>query len=203
MNQSKTCLWYTLLGAKLPNLKTTNISSYTVSHLCPRSPVTQASMESQSMLQESAHCCAMSRSCDSSWESMQWRNGQKRDLQGEDTHCSNGLSDKNIINKRLSVTNLRSENNLPTLQLNAPVVIRVKVKRCEQMLLFIAMHYWGYMSSYFPSSSWITFSSFMQKPTEKPLKEHYNSLLLSSQVCRPSETLNVSGPPPYPRLSYT
>ena len=72
---------------------------------------------------------------------MQWRNGQKRDLQGEDTRCSNGLSDKNIINKRLSVTNLRSENNLPTFQLNAPVVIRAKVKRCEQTLLFIAMHY--------------------------------------------------------------
>ena len=27
-----------------------------------------------------------------------------------------------------------------------PVVIRVKVKRCEQTLLFIAMHYWGYTS---------------------------------------------------------
>ena len=31
------------------------------------------------------------------------------------------------------------ENNLPTFQLNAPVVIRVKAKRCEQPLLFIAM----------------------------------------------------------------
>ena len=33
--------------------------------------------------------------------------------------------------KRLSVTNFSSENNLPTFRLNAPVVIRVKVKRCE------------------------------------------------------------------------
>ena len=33
------------------------------------------------------------------------------------------------------------ENNLPTIRLNALVVIRVKVKRCEHMLLFIAMHY--------------------------------------------------------------
>ena len=30
--------------------------------------------------------------------------------------------------------------------LNAPVVIRAKVKKCEQTLLFIAMHYWGYTS---------------------------------------------------------
>ena len=30
--------------------------------------------------------------------------------------------------KRLSVTNLSSENNLPTFQLNAPIVIRVKRK---------------------------------------------------------------------------
>ena len=28
-------------------------------------------------------------------------------------------------------------------QLNAPVVIRAKVKKCKQTLLFIAMHYWG------------------------------------------------------------
>ena len=34
--------------------------------------------------------------------------------------------------KALSVTNLSSENNLPTFQLNAPDVIRAKVKKCEQ-----------------------------------------------------------------------
>ena len=39
-------------------------------------------------------------------------------------------------------TNLSSENNWPTSRLNAPV----KVKRCKQILLFIAMHYWGYSS---------------------------------------------------------
>ena len=50
------------------------------------------------------------------------------------------------MKRRLSVTNLSSGNNLPTFWLNAPVVIRVKVKRCKQMLLFIPMHYWGYMS---------------------------------------------------------
>ena len=32
---------------------------------------------------------------------------------------------------RISVTNLSSENNLPTFWLNAPVVIRAKVKRCK------------------------------------------------------------------------
>ena len=47
---------------------------------------------------------------------------------------------------RLSVTNLSSENNLPTFRLNAPVIIRAKVKKCEQTMLFIAMHYWGYTS---------------------------------------------------------
>ena len=33
-----------------------------------------------------------------------------------------------------------------TCQRFAPVIIRAKVKRCEQTLLFIAMHYWGYTS---------------------------------------------------------
>ena len=51
-----------------------------------------------------------------------------------------------LLKRRLSVTNLSSENNLQTFRLNAPVVIRVKVKRCKQTLLFIAMHYWGYTS---------------------------------------------------------
>ena len=32
------------------------------------------------------------------------------------------------VKKRLSVTNLSSENNLPTFRLNAPVVIRAKVE---------------------------------------------------------------------------
>ena len=50
------------------------------------------------------------------------------------------------MKRRLSGTNMSSENNLPTFLLNAPVVIRVKVKRCEKMLLFIAMHYRGYTS---------------------------------------------------------
>ena len=52
-----------------------------------------------------------------------------------------------LLWRRLSVTNYSSENNLPMFRLNAPVVIRVKVKRCEQMLLFIAIHCWGYTSS--------------------------------------------------------
>ena len=50
------------------------------------------------------------------------------------------------MKRRLSVTNFSSKNNLPTFQLNAPVVIRAKERRCEQTLLFIAMHYWGYTS---------------------------------------------------------
>ena len=36
----------------------------------------------------------------------------------------------------LSVTNLSSENNLLMFPLDAPVVNRVKVKKCEQTLLF-------------------------------------------------------------------
>ena len=40
----------------------------------------------------------------------------------------------------LSVTNLSSENNLPTFRLNAPVIIQAKVKKCEPTLVFIAMH---------------------------------------------------------------
>ena len=32
------------------------------------------------------------------------------------------------VKKRLSVTNLSSENNLPTFRLNAPVIIRAKVE---------------------------------------------------------------------------
>ena len=35
---------------------------------------------------------------------------------------------------------------LPTFGLKAPVIIRVKVKKCEQMLVFIALHYRGYTS---------------------------------------------------------
>ena len=35
----------------------------------------------------------------------------------------------NVVKKRLSVTNYSSENNLPTFRLNAPVVIRAKVKQ--------------------------------------------------------------------------
>ena len=50
------------------------------------------------------------------------------------------------MKRRLSVTNFISENDLPTFQMNAPVVIRVKMKRFEQALLFVAMHYFGYMS---------------------------------------------------------
>ena len=32
------------------------------------------------------------------------------------------------MKRRLTVTNLSSENNLPTFRLNAPVIIRTKVK---------------------------------------------------------------------------
>ena len=44
-----------------------------------------------------------------------------------------GFSVGSYINEenQLPVTNLSSENNLPTSQLNASVVIRVRVKRCE------------------------------------------------------------------------
>ena len=36
------------------------------------------------------------------------------------------------LKKRLSVTNFSSENNLLMFRLNAPVIIREKMKRCEQ-----------------------------------------------------------------------
>ena len=38
------------------------------------------------------------------------------------------------MKRRLSVTNLSSENNLLTFCLNAPVVIRAKVKKCSHWL---------------------------------------------------------------------
>ena len=53
---------------------------------------------------------------------------------GESEKC---LLYKHFMKRRLSDTNLNSENNLPTFRLNAPVVIKAKVKRCERMLLFI------------------------------------------------------------------
>ena len=46
---------------------------------------------------------------------------------------------------------------MPTFRLNAPVVIRAMKKKCEQTLLFIAMHYWkskvGEDCSSLPASS--------------------------------------------------
>ena len=42
--------------------------------------------------------------------------------------------------------NLSLGINLLTFWLNASIVIQSKVKKCEQTLLFIAMHYWGYTS---------------------------------------------------------
>ena len=45
------------------------------------------------------------------------------------------------MKRRLSGTNFSLENKLLTYRLNAPVVIRAKVKKCEQTLRFIAMHY--------------------------------------------------------------
>ena len=68
-----------------------------------------------------------------------------------------GLNEKKLIWCQLELG-----NNLPTFWLNAP-----------------SLSPWWWLEhsvetsvSYFPSSSWyqITFSSFMQKPTEKPLK---------------------------------
>ena len=50
------------------------------------------------------------------------------------------------MKRRLPGTNLSSENNLLTFRINALVIIRVKVKKCEQTLLFIAKLYWGEMS---------------------------------------------------------
>ena len=48
------------------------------------------------------------------------------------------------MKKRLSVTtNLSSENDLQMFQLNAPVVIKAKVKKYEPNTTIIAMHYWG------------------------------------------------------------
>ena len=39
---------------------------------------------------------------------------------------------------KLSVTNMSWENNIPMFKLS---IIRAKVKKCEQTMLFIAMHY--------------------------------------------------------------
>ena len=49
---------------------------------------------------------------------------------------------------RLSVTNLSLEKKktLPMFSMNVPVVIKMKVKRCERTLLFKPNYYQGYMS---------------------------------------------------------
>ena len=46
-----------------------------------------------------------------------------------------------VARKVICYHNLSSENDLPTFRLNTPVLITAKVKKCEQTLLFIAMHY--------------------------------------------------------------
>ena len=74
------------------------------------------------------------------------------------------------IERRLSATNLSSDNNLLTFRLNVPVVIMM-----------------------------ITFSLFMQQPTEKPLKDtkHYSvlslplSLFLSSESKRKTQAAKL------------
>ena len=63
------------------------------------------------------------------------------------------------MKRRLSVTNFSSQNNLPTFRLNAPVIIRVKVMTT------------GAFSWNVGKLLKITFSAFMQKPTEKPMKK--------------------------------
>ena len=53
-----------------------------------------------------------------------------------------GFSVGSCTNERKVICyQLGLENNLLTFRLNAPVVIRVKVRRCKQTLPFIAMHY--------------------------------------------------------------
>ena len=45
----------------------------------------------------------------------------------------------------LAVTNFSSENNLLTFRLNAPVIIKAKIKEVRtNVAIYIAMHYWGY-----------------------------------------------------------
>ena len=76
-------------------------------------------------------CCCMP--LNNQWTTSLWKEG----LDTQSPQC---------MKRRLSVTNFSLENNLPTFRLNAPVVIRAKVKKYEQKLQFIAMHYWGYTS---------------------------------------------------------
>ena len=61
-------------------------------------------------------------------------------------HCTVTVCKIIISNEEEGYVLPTQENNLPTFRLNAPVVIRANVKKCEQALLFIAMYYWGYTS---------------------------------------------------------
>ena len=59
------------------------------------------------------------------------------------------------MKRKVICYHLSSENSLPMFRLNAPVVIGAKVKRCEQALVFIAMHYRvsSVETSYFPAGT--------------------------------------------------
>ena len=96
------------------------------------------------------------------------------------------------LKRRLSVTNFSSENNLPTFWLKAPVVIRVKVKRCE---LFIAMHNWGYTSLEVKGREDCSWSSSSQKSSNQGLPVLYpgwsTPLRVSSGCAGPPSPLLV------------
>ena len=64
-----------------------------------------------------------------------------RGLHEYSPHCTLVTRPRVQTMKRLSVTNLSSENNLLMFRLNAPVAMRAKVMKCEKILLFIPMHY--------------------------------------------------------------
>ena len=102
--------------------------------------------------------------------------------------------------KRLSVTNYSWENNLPTFRLQ---MFQAKVKRCEQLLLFIYMHYWGYTSLEVKGRCWLLLPPcFLITAVHQPGNSSPPSRLKRSSesviwMCRASFTINSSCPLPY------
>ena len=106
--------------------------------------------------------------------------------------------------KRSSGTNLSAENNLPMFQMNALVVIRAKMKKCEQILLLIAMYYWECVIEGQRLAT-VNLPCFLITVVQQPRNSSTTSLLKCSSegviwMCRASFT-NSSCPLPWSRTA--
>ena len=70
------------------------------------------------------------------------------------------------------------------VRLNVPVIIRAKVKKCKQTLLFIAMHYWGYTS--------LHVIDLLQYNTYACVLPNVLIKQISTFLCKPNFTCTIS-----------